>query len=92
MANTLNASETGNATYRLITDITDKFYTVRDLEAAGTYIYKVKAVLADGTETAWSNVEEVTLFENGHGYELGDVNHDGMVNIGDVTTLIDYLS
>ena len=91
VANTLNASETGNATYRLITDITDKFYTVRDLEAAGTYIYKVKAVLADGSETAWSNVEEVTLFENGHGYELGDVNHDGMVNIGDVTTLIDYL-
>ena len=26
-----------------------------------------------------------------HGYDLGDVNHDGDVNIADVTTLIDYL-
>jgi M6 family metalloprotease-like protein len=27
----------------------------------------------------------------GHGYELGDVNHDGFINIADVTSLIDYL-
>ena len=27
----------------------------------------------------------------GHGYELGDVNHDEAVNISDVTALIDYL-
>jgi hypothetical protein len=26
-----------------------------------------------------------------HAYELGDVNHDGSVNISDVTELIDYL-
>ena len=29
--------------------------------------------------------------EQPHGYELGDVNHDGDVSIGDVTALIDYL-
>ncbi|MBR5673393.1 MAG: M6 family metalloprotease domain-containing protein [Muribaculaceae bacterium] len=83
--------ETGDATYRLITGITDRFYTVKDLEAEGTYIYKVKSIFADGTESDWSNVEEVTLFENGHGFDLGDVDHDGSVNIADVTALIDYL-
>ena len=87
----LMANETGDATYRLITGITNKFYTVNDLAAAGTFQYKVKALYLDGTESEWSNIEEVTLFENGHGYELGDVNHDGSVNIADGTTLIDYL-
>ena len=33
----------------------------------------------------------MTLFQNGHGFELGDVNHDGSVSIADVTQLIDYL-
>ena len=33
-------------------------------------------------------IEKVT---QGHGYELGDVNHDEAVNIADVTALIDYL-
>ena len=33
-------------------------------------------------------IEKVT---QGHGYELGDVNHDHAVNIADVTALIDYL-
>ncbi len=85
------ATESGDALYRLITGITDRFYTVKDLEAAGTYIYKVKTLFADGTESAWSNVEEVTLFENGHNYQPGDVDHDGILTINDVTTLIDYL-
>ena len=91
---TLNATETGDATYRLITGITQKFYTVENLTAEGTFLYKVKALYIDGTESDWSNIEEVTLFENGpapHGYELGDVNHDGSVTIADVTVLIDYL-
>ena len=87
----LNATESGNDTYRLITGITDRFYTVTGLLAEGTFVYKVKALYNDGTESAWSNREEVTLFQNGHGYELGDVNHDGSVSIADVTKLIDYL-
>ena len=89
-ANMLKAQETGNADYRLITEITpDKCYLVKDLTAYGTYVYRVKSVYADGTESEWSNTQEVTLFDNGHGYQLGDVNHDGVVNISDVTTLID---
>ena len=94
-ANELNSLravvEEGDAAYRLITGITDKFYTVKDLTAAGTFYYKVKAVYSDGTLSRWSNSQKVTLFENGHTFDLGDVNHDGKVNIADVTDLIDYL-
>jgi hypothetical protein len=94
-ANELNSLravvEEGDAGYRLITGITDKFYTVKDLTAAGTFYYKVKAVYTDGTLSRWSNSQKVTLFENGHTFDLGDVNHDGKVNIADVTDLIDYL-
>ncbi len=87
----LRAMETGDATYRLITDITNQFYTVRNLEAEGTYLYKVKALYTDGTESPWSNEQEVTLFQNAHEFSLGDVNHDGVVSVLDVTALIDYL-
>ena len=85
------ATETGDADYRLITEITDKFYTVENLTAEGTFLYRVKAIYLDGTESDWSNIEEVTLFENGHAFQLGDVNHDGEVNIKDTTDLIDHL-
>ncbi|MBR5170458.1 MAG: M6 family metalloprotease domain-containing protein [Muribaculaceae bacterium] len=84
----IKATESGDETYRLITDITDKFYTVKDLTAGGTFVYKVKTLYLDGTESGWSNRQEVTLFDNGHGYELGDVNHDEAVNISDVIDLI----
>ena len=90
-AMTLNATEAGGTDYRLITGITDKFYTVENLTAEGTFLYKVKALYIDGTESDWSNIEEVTLFENTPAYQLGDVNHDGAVNVADVTRLIDYL-
>jgi hypothetical protein len=79
----------GGDVYRLITGITDRFYTVNDLPAEGTYVYKVKSIYIDETESAWSNVEEVTLF--GTAYSIGDVNHDGRITISDVTALIDYL-
>ena len=85
------AQEQGDENSRLITGITDKFYTVENLLENGTFLYRVKAVYTDNTESNWSNIEEVTLFENGHGYELGDVNHDGKVTISDVTALIDLL-
>lgn len=84
----LNATETGDANYRLIEGISNKNYIVNDLTAEGTFLYRVKALYQDGTESDWSNVEEVTLFENGHGYERGDVNHDGAINISDVTAII----
>ncbi len=86
----LIANETGDDTYRLITGITNKFYTVENLAAEGTFLYKVKAIYLDGTESEWSNIEEVTLFENTNAIP-GDVNRDGILSIKDVTDLIDYL-
>ena len=84
----MTAQETGDESYRLITGITDRFYTVNNLTAEGTFLYKVKAIYLDGTESDWSNIEEVTLFQN---YILGDVNRDGIVSVQDVTALIDYI-
>ncbi len=86
-----SVTEQGGTDYRLITGITDKFYTVNDLMAEGTFLYKVKALYLDGTESDWSNIEEVTLFENGHAYMLGDVNHDDKLSIKDVSDLISSL-
>ncbi|MBQ7206025.1 MAG: C10 family peptidase [Muribaculaceae bacterium] len=58
---TLNATETGDANTRTITGITNKYYTVQNLTAGATYTYKVKAIYTDGSESAWSNEQSVTL-------------------------------
>ena len=60
----LNASETGDADSRTITGITNKYYTVSNLTAGATYTYKVKALYTDGTSSAWSNEQNVTLNED----------------------------
>ena len=84
-------SETGDENTRVITGITDKYYVVENLTAGATYKYYVVANYTDGTN-ANSNTEQVTLLENqDHGYELGDVNHDGLINVTDVTLLINYV-
>ena len=87
----LRAMEEGNETHRLITGITGKSYTVENLLAEGTFLYKVKAVYTDGTESAWSNTETVTLFDNAPAFIRGDVDGDGNVGIADVTALVDYI-
>ena len=86
-AKQLKASETGDETYRVITGITDKSYTVTNLTENGSFYFYVMANYIDGG-TGNSNTQEVTLFGNGHDYQPGDVNHDGVVNITDVTMLI----
>jgi hypothetical protein len=83
--------ESGDASSRIITGITDQYYVVENLTPGTTYSYYVEANYIDGSKAA-SNVETVTLLEQqGHGYDLGDVNHDGGTNIADVTLLIDML-
>ena len=84
-----NATESGDDTYRLITGITDKFYTVCDLSAGGSFNYMVKAIYTDGTESSWSKRQSVTLFDNVD--VPGDVNGDGDVNIGDINKLISII-
>ena len=82
--------EEGDSTWRMVSGIADTCYTVRALEG-GIYEYMVKAIYTDGTESVWSNIQHVTLTGNGDEPLQGDVNGDGVVNIADVTVLIDYL-
>ena len=89
-----DATESGSGItylpYRLIEGITNKYCDVTELEDGGTYLYRVKAVYNGNTESEWSNIEEVTLFENTSSIK-GDVNMDGEVNVNDVTVLINYI-
>ena len=73
-----------------VNGITTRNYLLENLVAGAMYSYKVKAFYTDGTESQWSNTQQVTLLQS-QTYEMGDVNHDGDVSIGDVTALIDYL-
>lgn len=82
---------TGESDYRLIGGIKGYNCLVENLTAGGSYYYRVKSLYIDGTESKWSKSQSVTLFENAHAFQRGDVNHDGMVNISDVTALIDRL-
>ena len=82
--------EEGDSTWRMVSGITDTCYTVKAL-AGGVYEYLVKAIYTDGTESVWSNIQQVTLVGGGNEPLIGDVNGDGEVNIGDVTAIIDYL-
>ena len=89
-ATQLKASETGDATYRVITGITDESYTVTGLTENGTFNYYVVANYTNGA-VGNSQVEQVTLSGSAHEYPMGDVDHDGYVTIADVSVLIDYL-
>jgi hypothetical protein len=84
-----DAAEAGD--YRLITGIKGKNHLVENLSAGSTFYYRVKGLYIDGTESRWSKSQCVTLFGNSHAYPIGDVNHDGRVDITDVTELINYL-
>ena len=86
----LKASESGDETYRVITGITDKTYTVTGLTSGGSFYFYVEANYINGG-IAPSIVKEVTLLENEHTFQLGDVDHDGKVGIADVTELINFL-
>ena len=81
---------TGNGETATVNGITGKYYVLENLTAGALYSYKVMANYADGTQSNWSNVQEVTLLQDTP-YIVGDVDLDGTVGINDVTALIDYL-
>jgi hypothetical protein len=84
------ANETGDDAYRLIEGITpDKFYTVGNLQPGTTYLYRVMANYVNGTQSRWSNMREVTLLSSPA--LTGDVDGNGLVNIDDLTLLIECL-
>ena len=82
--------EVGDSTMRTVSGITDTCYTVQAL-AEGTFEYLVKAIYLDGTESAWSNIQHVTLTGIGDDTLIGDVNCDGRVDVSDVTALIAHV-
>ncbi len=85
---TLEYATGGNS--QTVTGIANKFFTLNNLTAGALYTYKVKALYFDGTESNWSNTQQVTLLQQPT-FTPGDVNNDGFINITDVTALIDYL-
>ncbi len=81
--------ETGDSEYRLIEGIyPDKFYNVEGLMPGGTYLYRVMSHYVDGTKSKWSMMKEVQLFDL---LMPGDVDGNGLIDIDDVTGLIDCL-
>ena len=82
--------EEGDSTWRMVSGIADTCYTVCALDS-GIYEYMVKAIYTDGTESVWSNIQQVTLVGGGELPLIGDVNSDGEVNIGDISAIIDYI-
>ena len=82
--------EEGDSTWRMVSGIADTCYTVCALDS-GIYEYMVKAIYTDGTESVWSNIQQVTLVGGGELPLIGDVNSDGEVNISDINALIDMI-
>ena len=84
-------AEQGDSTTRTITGITDRFYVVKDLTGGGTFDFKVKAIYNDGSESKWSNIEQVTLSATADEGLLGDLNQDGSVDVLDINILINIV-
>ena len=82
-------AETGDATMRIVTGITNHYYLVQDLAAGGTYSYRVKVVYIDGTESNWSRAEQVTLGQSG-GLK-GDIDGNGTVDVSDVNIAVSII-
>ena len=89
-AQQLRATETGDEFSRIITGITDKNYTVRNLAENGHYYFYVVANYIDGG-TGDSNTQEVTLFGSAPAFERGNVDGIGGVDMDDLAALINYL-
>ena len=84
-----SVSETGDENSRVITGITNQYYVVENLTPGATYSYYVVANYIDDTNAA-SNVEEVTLLA-APTVIRGDVNGNTLVDMDDLTALINYL-
>lgn len=67
--------------------IADTFYQISGQEG-GTYFYKVRAKDGQNQWGAWSNTEKAVVLPS---FVRGDANGDGVIDLGDVVFLINYL-
>lgn len=80
-----------DAGFLVIPGITDADYTVTGLDTGATYRYQLVTRFGDGV-TKKSNMQVVTLLEQQEPHHMaGDVNHDNVLNVNDVTSLIAYI-
>ena len=86
-----NAEVVEPAEWIYVNNLTEPNYTIEGLTPVTEYEVQVMAY-NEAHESAWSNIVNFwTTEEVVEQFELGDVNHDGAVNISDVTALIDYI-
>ena len=83
--------EEGDDSYRLVTGLTGHSYKFTGLTPGGAFYYRVKAHYIDGSVGSWSRSRHVVLFGDALDYQPGDVNHDGGIDINDITLLINYV-
>ena len=83
--------EEGDVSYRLVTGLTGHSYKFTGLTPGGAFYYHVKAHYIDGSVGSWSRSRHVVLFGGALDYQPGDVNHDGGIDINDITLLINYV-
>ena len=83
--------DSADADYLVFPGLMATDYTVAGLDSGATYRYIVVTRFADGVVKE-SNMQLVTLLDQQeHNFSMGDVNHDGAINISDVTLLISYV-
>ncbi|MFH2037371.1 MAG: M14 family zinc carboxypeptidase, partial [Candidatus Zixiibacteriota bacterium] len=71
----------------LSSSIVDTFYNISDNEEA-EYSYKVRAIDAENQWSEFSDLKSIVITS---GAECGDANHDLLINILDITFLINFL-
>lgn len=84
----LSTTDITDKQMRVIEGITGNEYTVTDLTPNALYNIKVCATYTDDDTSEWSDIWQVQL---GSSVLMGDVNGDGVVDVQDVSVLIDYI-
>lgn len=83
--------EEGDENSRIVTGVTGHSYDFTGLTPGGAFYFRVKAHYIDGTISSWSKSQHVVLFGEPQDYQPGDVDHNGTLNVADVTRLIQYV-
>jgi hypothetical protein len=74
--------------YHTLSDVIEETHYQISGQQEGTYFYRVKARDEQNQWSAWSNVEKAVVIP---GFVRGDANADGIIDVGDVIYLVNYL-